>query len=123
MPTNSDHDQLQSSGASEQPEAMGKTMARPGGRLVAHWQRLVCSQMPFSSDQARADRLNQIAQEQGWDYSCTRLDFSRLRLALVGIHVPDLAESPRQECDSLVVLRQLIRQFGKEGVKQLIDSL
>jgi hypothetical protein len=79
--------------------------------------------MPFSNDQDRADRFNEIAREKGWDHRCTRFDFARLRVAAAGICLPSLEQPQSEAGDPLAVLRQLVRQMGKDAVKQLVDSL
>jgi hypothetical protein len=107
----------------DQPEVVDQQVKRPAALTIAHWQRRVFAEMPFSGDQERAERFNEIAREQGWNYSATRYDFARLRMAAAGVQLSSPAQPRSEAGDPLVLLRQLVRQFGKDGVKKLVDSL
>jgi hypothetical protein len=110
---------LQSGDLSDQAEAPARQLKRVGPSTIAHWQPLVFAEMPFSSDQDRAERLNEIA----WDNGCTRHDFARLCVAAAGVQLPGLEPPQSEAADPLALLRQLVRQMGKEAVKKLVDSL
>jgi hypothetical protein len=121
-----DHDatqQLQSSGALERREASGRATVWAGLTTLARWKRAVFAALPGGSDQQRADWLNWIARNEGYDNSFTAHDIVQWRLDAVHAQPFPQIQSHRESGNPLVLLRQFVRQMGKEAVKQLVDSL
>jgi hypothetical protein len=97
----------------------GEEPKRPGGRTTARWKQFVFQQLPAGSDQEIADRLNEIAHEEGYDYHCSPQAVARWREAEAASQAAPVAE----EGIAYAVLRDLMRLLGKEGLKKFIDSL
>jgi hypothetical protein len=111
-------DRLQDSGPSPGP-GDDEEPKRAGGRTIARWKQMVFQQLPAGTDQEIADRLNEIAHEEGYDYHCSPQAVARWREAEAASQAAPQAE----EGIAYAVLRDLIRLLGKDGLKKFIDSL
>jgi hypothetical protein len=104
--------------------APGDESHRAGGRTIARWKQAVFAEMPEGTDQQIADRINQIAREEGYDYSCSADAVARWRQPeLTPSPTRQTPPQPEEEGHAYVVLRQLVYLLGKDAVKKLIDSL
>src|SRR5262249_46164907 len=91
---------------------------QPAGRTIGKWKAQVAKELPEGTDEQVAARLRRIAEEEGFDYeNCTAATVAKWREEAAR----EAAEE--KEGHAIVVLRQLVRLLGKEGVKKLIDSL
>jgi hypothetical protein len=107
------------SGILQGPSDNGEDPKRAGGRTIARWKQLVFQQLPGGTDQEIADRLNEIAHEEGYDYHCSPHAVARWREAEAASQAAPVAE----EGIGYAVLRDLIRLLAKDGLKKFIDSL
>ncbi len=118
-----DTDQPETTSAST-PGQDGDELRRAGGRTIARWKQAVFKEMPAGSDEQIAERLTQLARQEGFDYTCTPEAVARWRQADAAPHSPSPArQESQEEGHAIVVLRQLVFLLGKDAVKKLIDSL
>jgi hypothetical protein len=80
---------------------------------------------PTGATKKIADRINQIAREEGYDCSCSADVVAPWRQPepLPGTTRQAQPQPEQQEGHAYVILRQLVFLLGKEAVKKLIDSL
>ena len=96
---------------------------RAGGRTIARWKQEVFKELPNGSDEEIAQRLNELAQEEGYAYRCSATAVARWREEYATPSVTAQAQPQGQEGPAIVMLRQLVALLGKDGVKKLVDSL
>ena len=110
--------------AGEHGDSESDEPKRPGGRTIARWKQQVFGELPQGNDQEIAERMNQVAVEEGYDYKCSPAAIARWRQADAAARKPGVPGSgEHDEGHAIVVLRQLVYLLGKDGVKRLVDAL
>jgi hypothetical protein len=115
--------QTQESDTTAEAGSESDDLKRAGGRTIARWKQQVFAELPEGNDQQIAERMNQIAHEEGYDYRCSPAAIARWRQAEPAKVSGDSSSGGQEEGHAYVVLRQLVYLLGKDVVKKLIDSL
>jgi|SRR6516162_145752 hypothetical protein len=113
----------------DEAPAGGKTV---GGRTIAAWK--AAAGFPHGSDENIANRINQLAKEGGYAYECSAATVAKWRNTGGKAKASKPARSRPQptatpvsrqsnEGEGIVVLRQLVKLLGRDGVKRLVDGL